>query len=55
VDEAKVNLIKGTRSINIPSHILYADDDIIMVFCKGKISCLNALKNLFTRYALSSG
>jgi hypothetical protein len=53
VDEAKVNLIKGTRSINIPSHILYADD--IMVFCKGKISCLNALKNLFTRYALSSG
>jgi hypothetical protein len=32
---------------------MYADD--IMLFCNGKISCLNALKNLFVRYANCSG
>lgn len=31
----------------------YADD--IMVYCKGKMSGLEALKNLFTRYASCSG
>ena len=47
VDEGKVDLIKASRSAYIPSHCFYADD--LMVFCKGKQSSLEALKNLFTR------
>lgn len=38
VQQGKVELIKGSRSYNIPSHSLYADD--IMIFCKGKISSI---------------
>ena len=53
VDEGKVYLIKASRHANIPSHCFYADD--LMVFCKGKFSSLQALKDLFTRYANSSG
>jgi hypothetical protein len=30
-DEGKIDLIKGTRHINVPSHTFYADD--LMVFC----------------------
>jgi hypothetical protein len=33
VEEGKLKPLQGTRSINIPSHILYADD--VMLFCKG--------------------
>jgi len=33
----------------IPSHTLYADD--VMVFCKGKMSCTQALRQLFLDYA----
>jgi hypothetical protein len=33
--------------------IVYADD--ILVFCRGKLSCIHALKNLFTTYASCSG
>jgi len=53
VDLGKLDLIKGTRHIQIPSHALYADD--IMIFCKGKISSINALLELFKAYALASG
>lgn len=53
VEEGKLELIKASRFSNIPSHSLYADD--IMVYCKGKQSCLLALKDTFTRYALASG
>jgi len=49
VEEGKVETIAASRSNHIPSHCFYADD--LMVFCKGKISCLQALKELFTRYA----
>ena len=49
VEEGKVDLIKASRSAYIPSHCVYADD--LMVFCKGKQSSLEALKDLFTRYA----
>jgi len=49
VEEGKLELITGTRHVKVPSHILYADD--IMLFCKGKVSCINALINTFTRYA----
>ncbi|MCI94170.1 hypothetical protein A2U01_0115468, partial [Trifolium medium] len=41
-----MKLIKGTITAQVLSHCLYAD--VIIVFCKGKISGLNALKSLFT-------
>lgn len=53
VETGKLNLIKGTRNVNVPSHSFYADD--LMIFCQGNISGLQALKNLFSRYALDSG
>lgn len=40
--QGKVELVKGTRNFHVPSHTLYADD--VMVFCKGKMSCLLTLK-----------
>jgi len=53
VEDGKLELFKASRSVNIPSHSMYADD--IMVYCKGKQSCLLALREVFTRYALASG
>jgi len=50
VEEGKVELIKGSRHQTIPSHTLYADD--VMVFCKGKLSCIQALKTLFYRLCI---
>jgi len=49
----KLKLIQGTRDIAIPSHILYADD--MMLFCKGTTSNLNCLKDIFMKYAETSG
>ncbi|GAU20130.1 hypothetical protein TSUD_351920 [Trifolium subterraneum] len=37
----------------VPSHSFYADD--LMIFCKGKLSGIKALKDLFNLYALESG
>ncbi|MCH82462.1 RNA-directed DNA polymerase (Reverse transcriptase), partial [Trifolium medium] len=48
-----INLIKGTRNCKIPSHSFYADD--LLVFCKGNLSGLKALKELFDSYAMESG
>lgn len=53
VEEGKVDLISASRNAKIPSHCLYVDD--IMVYCKGKMSSLVALKELFTSYANCSG
>jgi len=53
VEDGKVETKAASRSNHIPSHCFYADD--LMVFCKGKNSCLQALKELFTRYANCSG
>lgn len=53
VEDGKIDLIRASRQANIPSHCLYADD--IMVYCKGKMSSLEALKDLFTNYANCSG
>jgi hypothetical protein len=53
VESRKLELIKGTRHMNFPSHTLYADD--IMIFCKGKNSNIDALLNPFGRYAAMSG
>jgi len=51
--DGKVERIKGTRHSFLPSHSFYADD--LMIYCKGKSSSLIALRDLFNRYALSSG
>lgn len=53
VQDNQLELISASRSTYVPSHCFYADD--LMVFCKGKISCLQTLKDLFTRYALCAG
>jgi len=53
VQQGKLELIKGSRYSNVPSHSLYADD--IMIFCKGKLSSIEALMHLFSSYALASG
>jgi len=53
VEQGKISLINSSRYHNIPSHIMYADD--IMIFCKGKISSVEALIDLFRRYAKCSG
>ncbi|PNX71458.1 ribonuclease H, partial [Trifolium pratense] len=53
VAEGKLNLIKGTRHVLVPSHSFYADD--LMIFCKGNMAGLRELKSLFTRYAFESG
>jgi len=53
VVQGKLELIKGTRSVQVPSHSLYADD--IMIFCKGKLYSIKAFMDLFNSYALASG
>ncbi|GAU46322.1 hypothetical protein TSUD_401930 [Trifolium subterraneum] len=53
VTQGNLNLIKGTRNFKIPSHSFYADD--LLVFCKGNLSGLKALKDLFDKYAMESG
>jgi hypothetical protein len=42
VETGKLNLMKGSRIVTIPSHTMYADE--IMIFCKGKISNVEALQ-----------
>lgn len=53
MDQGKLDLIGVARGFCIPSHCFYADD--LMVFCKGKLSNLEALKHVFTRYTECSG
>jgi hypothetical protein len=53
VTQGKLNQIKGSRNFMVPSHSLYADD--ILVFCKGNLSGIKALKSLFDQYAQESG
>lgn len=52
VEQGNLEMIKGTGDLHVPSHTLYPDE--IMIFCKGKVSCIQALETLFTRYALLS-
>jgi hypothetical protein len=53
VTQGRLNLIKGTRNFNVPSHSFYADD--LMIFCKGNLNGLRFLKELFNNYASESG
>jgi len=52
VREGNLSLIQGSRNNAIPSHILYADD--IMLFCKGAMSNIHVLTDLFQRYSEAS-
>jgi hypothetical protein len=49
VETGKLTLIKGARGTLVPSHVMYVDD--LMIFCKGSISNINNLKNLFIKMA----
>jgi hypothetical protein len=53
VSQGRLNQITGTRNCMIPSHSFYADD--LLVFCKGNLSGIRAIKALFDQYALESG
>jgi hypothetical protein len=53
MSQGSLNQIKGTRNFLIPSHSFYADD--LLIFCKGNLSVLKALKSLFDQYAVESG
>ncbi|XP_058784766.1 uncharacterized protein LOC131659617 [Vicia villosa] len=53
VEEKKLKLIQASRGVTISSHCLYADD--IMIYCTGKKSNLQWLRNLFSRYANCPG
>ncbi|GAU16832.1 hypothetical protein TSUD_367790 [Trifolium subterraneum] len=53
VRDGKLTLIKGSRHMAVPSHILYADD--IMLFCKASRTNIQALSDLFLNYAANSG
>jgi ribonuclease HI len=53
VSQGTLQLIKGTRNVCIPSHSFYADD--LMIYCKGNLTGLRALKELFLKYASESG
>lgn len=53
VEQGILEQMAGIRNTKVPSHILYVDD--IMIFCKGERSCVDALIELFTKYAQESG
>jgi ribonuclease HI len=53
VSQGSLQLIKGTRKVSVPSHSFYADD--LMIYCKGQLSGLRALNDLFAKYASESG
>lgn len=48
-----IKLIKVTRTDVVPYHVLYAYD--IMVFWRGDVNSIDAIRNLFIRYANLSG
>jgi len=50
VEQGKIELIKGTRSMQVPSRSLYVDD--IMILYKDKISSIHALDNFFNHMLL---
>jgi len=53
VKEEKIRLIKGTRTMQLPSHTLYADD--IMLFCQGNSESIKSISDLLKRYSMASG
>lgn len=44
--------INGSIGNHISVDVLYVDD--VLIFCKGTMSCMRAIQNLFTRYICST-
>lgn len=53
VQEGKFDQMKGAKGMQVPSHILYADD--VMIFCRGTQSTLRNIMSLIERYGDISG
>jgi hypothetical protein len=51
VSDGLLKPMKGTRNVQIPSHILYADD--VMLFCKGTSSNIDVLSSFFLRFQVN--
>ena len=49
----KLKLIKASKNATVPYHVLYVDD--IKVFCRCDDGSIQAIKNLFHRYAMLFG
>lgn len=45
-------MIRSFKNKLVPSHILYAND--ILILCYGKMSNINALKKIFQEYSMAS-
>lgn len=53
VSHGGLDLIRSSTNNFVLSHIFYAND--ILIFCTGKMSDINALKNIFQEYSMASG
>lgn len=53
VEDGSLKLIKSSKGIYIPSHVMYAND--ILIFYKESIANIQALINLFSKYFIASG
>lgn len=53
VESGQLQLMTGPRDFRMPSHVLYADD--IMVVCRASKNILSNLLNLFKAYEQASG
>lgn len=53
VADGGLGLMTGARGVQVPSHILYADD--VMVFCRGSQKNLHNLMQLLNKYRDVSG
>lgn len=52
VDSGVVKVVAGPKNLNCPSHVMYADD--MLILCKGDIRSLEALMKIFHEYGEAS-
>ncbi|GAU46013.1 hypothetical protein TSUD_401350 [Trifolium subterraneum] len=52
-DQGRIRPMNYCRGVNVPTHILYADE--IMLFCKATQSNVRCILDIFQRYGESSG
>lgn len=53
VNDGKLTLMTGPRGTQVPSHVLYADN--VMILCRGTQKNVHSLMNLFQKYDVVSG
>jgi hypothetical protein len=53
LEDGRLQPMTLCRGINIPSHVLYADD--IMIFCKASKRNIKVVLDIFTKYGQASG